>query len=321
MLDRRISVAPMMDCTDRYDRYFLRLIAPHILLYSEMVTTSALIHGDYQRLLQFDHFEHPVALQLGGCDPAALVHSAKLAEEFGYDEINLNVGCPSDRVKSGRFGACLMLNPPLVAECMVAMQEAVKLPVTIKCRIGVDQMDSYEALHHFVSLIAESGCSVFIIHARKAWLNGLSPKQNREIPPLQYDVVYQLKKDFPHLTIIINGGIKTVAEVEEHLKYVDGIMIGREAYANPYILAELEKKFFPGAAVRTRGQVIRDFIPYVQEQLNQKVKLSSMTRHILGLFQSQSGARSWRRYLSENAHLPHVTTRVIDQALALVEEL
>lgn len=319
MLDRRISIAPMMDCTDRHDRYFLRLIAPHVFLYSEMVTTAALIHGDFKRFLSFDPLEHPVALQLGGSDPNALAHCAKLGAEFGYDEINLNVGCPSDRVKSGHFGACLMLVPQQVAECVAAMCSAVKIPVTVKCRIGVDNEDSYEKLAQFIKIISQAGCQIFIIHARKAWLNGLSPKQNREVPPLQYEVVRQIKRDFPHLTIIVNGGIKSLAETDEHLKFVDGVMIGREAYANPYILAEIEKKYFSSNEnVLTRHEIIEKFIPYIEEQLNNKVKLSSITRHILGLFSGEKYARIWRRYLSENAHKDRAGVGIIKEALNYV---
>ncbi len=315
MLDRRISIAPMMDCTDRHDRYFLRLIAPHVFLYSEMVTTGALIHGDFQRFLNFDPLEHPVALQLGGSDPDALAHCAKLGADFGYDEINLNVGCPSDRVKSGRFGACLMLEPQHVADCIAAMCAAVKIPVTVKCRIGVDHEDSYEKLTQFVQMISQAGCDVFIIHARKAWLNGLSPKQNREIPPLQYDVVRQIKRDFPQLTIIVNGGIKTLTEIDEHLKFVDGVMIGREAYANPYFLTQIEEKYFPNDKdLLTRHEVIEKFIPYIEEQLKNKVKLSSITRHILGLFSGEKYAKIWRRYLSENAHKEHAGVDIIKEA-------
>ena len=234
MNSRLISIAPMMDCTDRHDRYFLRLIAPHLLLYTEMITANALVHGERERFLAFDPNEHPVALQLGGADPQKVAYCAKLGEARGYDEINLNVGCPSDRVKSGQFGACLMLNPLLVAECVAAMCDAVKIPVTVKCRIGVDEHDSYDELHHFITKVSQAGCSVFIIHARKAWLNGLSPKQNREIPPLRYDIVWKVKQDFPKLTIIVNGGIKTCDDIAEQLGFVDGVMIGREAYANPF---------------------------------------------------------------------------------------
>src|SRR5579862_1638457 len=237
-----ISVAPMMDYTDRHDRYFLRLIAPDVLLYTEMITAQALIHGDRNKLLAFDRAEHPVALQLGGSDPAMLAQCAQMGADVGYDEINLNVGCPSPRVSSGRFGACLMREPELVADCVAAMQAKVKIPVTVKCRIGVDEQDSYEALLQFVKQIAATGCHTFIIHARKALLSGLSPKQNREIPPLRYELVKQLKQDCPMLTIILNGGIKTIADIEAHLPAVDGMMIGRAAYSNPYMLAEIQSK-------------------------------------------------------------------------------
>lgn len=317
ILTRKISVAPMMDWTDRHDRYFLRLIAPHVLLYTEMITTAALIHGDYQRLLAFDALEHPVAVQLGGSEPDKLALCAKMSEDFGYDEVNLNVGCPSDRVKAGRFGACLMLDPVLVGDCVSAMMNTVSIPVTVKCRIGVDHQDSYEALTHFIGTVSQAGCNVFIIHARKAWLNGLSPKQNREIPPLQYDVVHAIKRDFPHLSIIINGGIKLVSEIEEQLNYVDGVMVGREAYSNPYLLAEIEKRIFSFEIneINYREKVLQEFIPYVEAQLKNNVKLSSMTRHILGLYQGQKGARMWRRYLSENAHLLNAGIDVINEAL------
>lgn len=320
MKDRRISIAPMMDWTDRHDRYFLRIISPNSWLYTEMVTTGALIHGDYKRFLAFDHFEHPVALQLGGNDPAALAHCAGMGEDFGYDEINLNVGCPSDRVKSGHFGACLMLNPALVAEGVSAMRARVKIPVTIKCRIGVDHQDSYEELSLFIKTIADAGCEIFIIHARKAWLNGLSPKQNREVPPLCYDVVQKIKQDFPHLTIIVNGGIKTLEEIDDHLQHVDGVMIGREAYTNPYFLAEIEKKYFSfnDEDVISRHAVIEKLIPYIQDQIKNNVKLSSITRHILGLFQGQYGARLWRRHLSEQAHKAGADVDVLQSAMQFV---
>jgi tRNA-dihydrouridine synthase A len=321
VIDRRISVAPMMDWTDRHDRYFLRLIAPNVLLYTEMITTGALIYGDYERFLAFDKLEHPVALQLGGSEPAALARCAKMGEDFGYDEINLNVGCPSDRVKSGRFGACLMLKPQLVAECIAAMLAVVKIPVTVKCRIGVDEKDSYEELKYFIETIAAAGCEVFIIHARKAWLNGLSPKQNREIPPLRYDVVREIKKDFPWLTIVVNGGIGDLAQVEEHLKFVDGVMIGREAYTNPYFLAEIEKMIFSSAEdIVTRHEVIAKLLPYLENQLSKKVKLSSMTRHILGLFQAEPGAKLWRRHLSENAYKNGVGIDVVEAALEFTKK-
>jgi tRNA-dihydrouridine synthase A len=322
MLNRLISIAPMMECTDRHDRYFLRLIAPHVLLYTEMVTTGALLHGDYRRFLAFDPFEHPVALQLGGSEPEKLARCARMGEEFGYDEINLNVGCPSDRVKSGQFGACLMLSPTLVAEGVAAMCAAVKIPVTVKCRIGVDQQDSYEELCRFIEIVSQAGCHVFIIHARKAWLNGLSPKENREIPPLQYDVVYQIKRDYPQLTISINGGIKTITEIDTHLHYIDGVMIGREAYSNPYFLSDIEKKYFSHSANHlNREQVIEKFIPYVEQQLKNNIKLSSMTRHVLGLFLGQKGARTWRRTLSENAHKPEMNANLLREALHAMSQV
>jgi tRNA-dihydrouridine synthase A len=320
MIDRRVSIAPMMDWTDRHDRYFLRLIAPHVLLYTEMVTTGALIYGDKERFLAFDKAEHPIALQLGGHKPDELALCARMGEDHGYDEINLNVGCPSDRVKSGRFGACLMLTPDVVAEGIAAMQNAVKVPVTVKCRIGVDNEDSYEALQRFITHVNAAGCDTFIVHARKAWLNGLSPKQNREIPPLRYDVVRQLKQDFPTLTIVVNGGISTASQVKEHLLHVDGVMIGREAYTNPYFLTELEKNIFSmDENISTRLEVMKKFMPYIEQQLRNNVKLSSMTRHILGLFQGEVGARRFRRHLSENAFKPDATVNVVKDAIAHIE--
>lgn len=318
MMSPLISVAPMMDCTDRHDRYFLRLIAPDVQLYTEMIIVQALMHKNKERLLAFHPLEKPVALQLGGCDPTLLALGARMGEEAGYDEINLNAGCPSERVQAGWFGACLMLEPQWVADCVAAMQAKVSIPVTIKCRIGVDQQDSYEFLYEFVRIISRAGCQIFIIHARKAWLSGLSPKQNREIPPLCYDIVRQIKRDFPELTIILNGGIKTITDIEEHLQYVDGVMLGRIAYANPYLLAEIQNKYFPGPAVRDREEVIAAFLPYVQDQLNNKVRLNSITRHILGLFQGQRGANTWRRFLSQEAHKMTAGIDVIQQALALV---
>lgn len=316
-MKRLISVAPMMDWTDRHGRYFLRLIASHVLLYTEMVTTGALLHGDRNYLLQFDPLEHPLALQLGGSDPQQLASCAKFAEDWGYDEVNLNVGCPSDRVQSGRIGACLMLQPQLVGDCIAAMRDAVKLPVTVKCRIGVDDYDSYEDLIHFIKTIAQAGCQAFIIHARKAWLKGLSPKENRETPPLQYEVVRQIKKDFSDLTIIINGGIRTLADIDEHLKSVDGVMIGREAYSNPYFLAEIGQRYF-ALPEKPRTQIVARLLPYVEKQLQGNIKLSHITRHILGLFYGQKGANKWRRHLSEQAYKEGAGIEVIQDALRLV---
>lgn len=297
-INRLISIAPMMNCTDRHDRYFLRLISPNVLLYSEMITANALLFGDRNRFLEFHPSEHPVALQLGGNEPEKLGAAAKLGEEAGYDEINLNVGCPSDRVRSGQFGACLMLSPNVVAECVQAMRENVKVPVTIKCRIGVDDQDSYDQLTQFVAINAKAGCEIFIIHARKAWLKGLSPKENREIPPLRYEVVKNLKKDFPNLTFILNGGIKSLKDIKENLTDVDGVMIGRESYSNPYFLAEIEKEIFGNTHIADRHQIVENMIPYIEEQLKRKIKLSSITRHLLGLYHNQPGARAWRRFLS-----------------------
>jgi len=319
VVDRTLSIAPMLDWTDRFDRYFLRLISKHALLYTEMITTAALLHGDRDYLLAFDPLEHPVAVQLGGSDPAALANCAELCESHGYDEVNLNLGCPSDRVQSGRFGACLMIEPALVSDCIRAMTEVVDIPVTLKSRIGIDEHDSYEVLSQLVEQVSAAGCKTFIVHARKAWLKGLSPKENRDIPPLQYDRVYRLKKDFPELEIVINGGIKTLDQTEEQLQHVDGVMIGREAYHNPWILAEADRRFYQSErAIPSRHQVLEELVPFVEHELGQGVRLHQITRHILGLFQGQPGARAWRRYLSENAHLKGAGPEVIQQAAALI---
>jgi tRNA-dihydrouridine synthase A len=315
-----ISVAPMMDCTDKHDRYFLRLIAPDILLYTEMITAYALLHGDREYLLGFHPAEHPVALQLGGSDPRLLADCTKMGEAFGYDEINLNVGCPSPRVSSGRFGACLMLEPALVADCVAAMRAKVKIPVTVKCRIGIDDVDSYESLHAFIRLVASAGCSTFIIHARKAWLKGLSPKQNRDIPPLSYETVWRIKQDFPELTIIINGGIKTLADIDAQLPHVDGVMIGRAAYSNPYLLADIQAKYLNNHDILSRYEVVKKCLPYVGDQVRNGVKLTAITRHILGLFQGLRGASAWRRYLSQHAHIAGAGVEVIENALQQVTD-
>lgn len=318
-MNRTISIAPMMDWTDRHDRYFLRLISQHALLYTEMVTADALIHGDSHRMLRYDAAEHPVALQLGGSDPDKLVTAAKMGEQYGYDEINLNVGCPSDRVKAGRFGACLMAEPQLVGECIAAMQAAVSIPVTVKTRIGIDRDDSYQPLHDFVSVVADHGCEVFIIHARKAWLDGLSPKENRDIPPLRYEYVHRLKAEFPQLNISINGGIKTLDDAASHLDDLQGVMIGREAYQNPYILAEVDQRFYgTQTPPRSRIEVVEAMYPYIEQQLAQGHRLNTVTRHILGLFQGQPGARAWRRHLSENAHKPNADATTVQQALRAI---
>jgi tRNA-dihydrouridine synthase A len=311
----------MMDWTDKHDRYFLRLIAPDILLYTEMITAQALMHGNRDRLLAFNPEEHPVALQLGGSDSRLLAQCARMGQEAGYDEINLNVGCPSPRVSSGRFGACLMLEPTVVAECVAAMKASVTLPVSVKCRIGVDEQDSEEALQHFVGLAQQAGCDKLIVHARKAWLKGLSPKQNREIPPLRYEVVYRLKRYYSALPIIINGGIKTLADIDQHLPHVDGVMIGREAYHNPYFLADIQSIYMKNNKILDRIAVAENLLPYISRQLGNGVKLPSMTRHILGLFQGQRGAAIWRRHLSQHAHKEGAGAEVIKQALALVMNL
>ncbi len=287
---RKISVAPMMAYTDRHFRVLMRLINRQILLYTEMVTTGSLIHGESERHLLFSPIERPLALQLGGSDPLELAKCSQMAEELQYDEVNLNVGCPSDRVRAGQFGACLMKTPSLVADCVSAMSQAVKIPVTVKTRIGVDNQDSYSALQNFVATISAAGCRTFIIHARKAWLKGLSPRQNRTVPPLNYEMVYHLKKDFPDLEIIINGGINTLAEIDHHLQQVDGVMIGRKAYDNPLLLAENPEL--------TPQEVIVNYLPYVLEQLCQGGSLWPMSRHLMGLFQGQRGAKQWRQWLS-----------------------
>ncbi|MDA8382406.1 MAG: tRNA dihydrouridine(20/20a) synthase DusA [Betaproteobacteria bacterium] len=296
---RRFCVAPMMDWTDRHERYFLRLISRHAWLYTEMVTTGALLRGDAARHLAFDEREHPVALQLGGADPHALACSARMAEDKGYDEVNLNVGCPSDRVQTGRFGACLMAEPELVGDCVAAMRAAVRLPVTVKTRIGIDAQDSYESLAHFVRTVARAGCETFIIHARKAWLKGLSPKENREVPPLRYDVVYRLGQDFPGLEIVLNGGITTLQQAADHLRQVDGVMLGREVYHNPYILAGVDRLLYgDDAPAPSRHAVLEQFLPYAERMAAAGVPLTSMTRHVLGLFHGIPGARTFRRALS-----------------------
>ena len=311
-----ISVAPMLDWTDRHCRYFLRLLTPSARLFTEMITTGALLHGNRKRFLQHDPAEHPLAIQLGGSDPVALAQCAVLSERAGFDEVNLNVGCPSDRVQSGRFGACLMLEPDTVATSVVAMREAVDLPVTVKCRLGVDEHDSDALLHDFTARLVEAGISRLYVHARKAWLKGLSPKQNRDIPPLDYERVYRLKRAFPALEIHLNGGVTTEEEVMTHLRQVDGVMIGREAYHNPWLLVRLEARLSGAPELPARDAVVSRLLPYVEEQLTDGVRLHTITRHILGLFQGQPGARAWRRTLSEQAHLPGAGIEVIEQALA-----
>ena len=319
MIDRSFSIAPMLDWTDRHDRYFLRLISQHALLYTEMVTTGAILFGDAEKYLGFNEAEHPVAVQLGGSDPDALSRCAKIVEQMGYDEINLNVGCPSDRVKSGNFGACLMAEPKLVADCVHAMKSAVSIPVTVKHRIGIDDRDSWEHLCEFIETVSAQGSDAFIVHARKAWLQGLSPKQNREIPPLNYEVVHKLKKTYPDNEFIINGGFKTLQDASEQLKHVDGVMMGREAYHNPYILKDVDEIFFnqPHKDI-SRHEILNNMQSYVEAELKKGTRLNSITRHIMGLFHAQGGARLWRRYLSENATKKGADWSVV---LAAVDQL
>ena len=295
----RFCIAPMMDWTDRHCRFFHRLLAPHARLYTEMVTTGALLHGNPRRFLAFDPAEHPVALQLGGHEPAELAACARIGADFGYDEINLNVGCPSDRVQSGRFGACLMREPALVADCIAAMRAAVGIPVTVKCRIGVDDQDEYEDLHRFTQTLAGAGLRALIVHARKAWLRGLSPKENREIPPLVYPRVYRLKQEFPQLTIAINGGIVDVEAANGHLQQVDGVMLGRAAYHDPYVLARIENALH-GTAMPSRETVLERLAPYIAAQIRDGEALHHIARHVLGLYLGEPGARAFRRYMSEH---------------------
>lgn len=312
----------MMGWTDRHARYFLRLITKHSLLYTEMVNTGAMLNnrqkvGSQKRFLAYHESEHPLALQLGGSDPQALAQCAVMAEDAGFDEVNLNVGCPSDRVKSGHFGACLMAEPRLVADCVSAMKAKVDIPVTVKCRIGIDDMEGYQPLEHFVDTVAEGGCDTFIVHARKAWLKGLSPKQNREIPPLKYEYVHRLKSDKPKLTVVINGGIKSIETACQELEYVDGVMIGREAYNNPYILSCVDQDIYQDAdlAPKSREEIVEQLCEYIDSEVTKGVELHSITRHMLGLYQGCRGARAWRRHLSENAHSPGADSSVVKAAL------
>lgn len=322
LLDRRFTLAPMMEWSTSDCRTFWRLLTKKAVLYSEMVTTGALLHGDKARFLDYNACEHPLALQLGGSNPKDLAECSKIAEDWGYDEVNLNCGCPSDRVQNGMIGACLMAEPDLVAECIAAMQNAVKIPVTIKHRIGIDDMEDYEGMVKFVGTIAATGCTTFIVHARKAWLKGLSPKENREIPPLQYEKVYRLKQEFPHLEIIINGGITTLEQSKQLLEHVDGVMVGREAYANPYLLAEVDQAIYGvSRSPVSREEVMEGFMDYCQEQLSRGTRLNHLTRHILGLYQGLPGARQFRRILSEQAHKPDAGLEVIRRAIGVLNEL
>ena len=316
---RKVSVAPMMDCTDRHERYFLRLISKNILLYTEMIVSEAIDRGDKKKLLSFNINEKPVALQLGGSSPKLLANAAKLGEEFGYDEINLNLGCPSKKVQKNRFGACLMKEPDLVAECLVEMQNKTNLPVTIKTRIGYDDIDDYENLHNFITKLKNTGVSTFIIHARKAILGKFTPKQNLNIPPLKYDIVYNLKNDFKDDNIVINGGITSTDQIKEHLTKVDGAMIGRAVYHSPYFLAEIEKNIFNNNNIPTRQEVIESLIPYIKNETEKGTQLNQIMRHTLGLFHGQTGSSFWKRYLSENLCVRDADIKKIDHIMDKVK--
>ena len=314
-----ISVAPMMDWTDRHDRFFLRLISRRVLLYTEMVTTGALLHGDAARHLDYDAAEHPVALQLGGSEPKAMAECARLAEQWGYDEININVGCPSDRVQSGAFGACLMREPETVTACVAAMKAVVKVPVTVKCRIGVDDQPEGPALRSLIAQVRDAGCDGVTVHARKAWLSGLSPKENRDVPPLNYPLVYDIAAENPGFPVGINGGVITLDEAAPHLDHVASVMIGRAAYQTPWILADVDSRFYGEApSGQDRFDLVEAMLPYIERRTSEGVWLSRITRHMLGLFQGQPGARQWRRHLSENAHKPEAGANVVREALEKV---
>lgn len=321
LFNEKLSVAPMLDWTDKHCRYFLRQLSVNTVLYTEMVTTGAILFGkgDY---LSYNQEEHPLVLQLGGSDPKALTECAKMAEQYGYDAININVGCPSDRVQNGRFGACLMAEPELVAQCVQSMNNAVKMPITVKSRIGIDDLDSYEFLHNFVDIVGQGGCEHFIVHARKAWLSGLSPKQNREVPPLDYSRVYQIKKDFSHLNISINGGIKTLSESQEHLGHIDGVMIGREIYQNPYMLSQADQLIWgEDKDIISREQIIDIMSEYIDRNVASGGRVWHVVRHMLGLCNGLPGARRYRRHLSENAGRDGADSSVLREAFALTGKL
>lgn len=323
---RTLSVAPMLDWTDRHCRMFHRIISQYTWLYTEMVTTGALLHGDVERHLNFNEEEHPVALQLGGSDRADLAQCAKLGEKWGYDEVNLNCGCPSERVQKGAFGACLMNESGLVADCVKAMRDAVSTEITVKHRIGIDDQENYDFVRDFIGTVADAGCKTFIVHARKAILKGLSPKENRHIPPLKYEVVYQLKRDFPHLEILLNGGVSTLEEIDTHLSHVDGVMIGREAYQNPYLMTDFDSRYYgANTAPKSRAEIIHEMIPYLEQQLARygrknggRLRLNSMTRHMIGLATSIPGARGFRQLLSTPDKLATDDPKVLLDALAKI---
>ena len=314
-MNRKVSVAPMMDCTDRHERYFLRLISKNVLLYTEMIVSEAISRGDKKKLLSFNINEKPLALQIGGSSPKLLAEATKAGEEFGYDEINLNLGCPSKKVEKNKFGACLMKEPNLVADCLSKMQSVTKLPVTIKTRIGYDNIEDYENFYNFIEKMKTTGIKTFIIHARKAILGKFTPKQNLNIPPLKYDFVYRLKKDFPNEEIIINGGIISTNEVKNHLKKVDGVMIGRSAYHTPYILADIEKEIFNNEDVPSRQDVIEQLLPYIRGEIKKGTRLNQIMRHTLGLFHGQIGSSYWKRYLSENMCVRDADVKKIDHIM------
>ncbi|MEE8364902.1 MAG: tRNA dihydrouridine(20/20a) synthase DusA [Gammaproteobacteria bacterium] len=319
-VNRKFCIAPMMECSDRHSRYFLRLFSNNILLYTEMVTAAAIIHGDRDYLLGFSRQEHPIAVQLGGSDPEQLHQAAQICADYGYDEINLNCGCPSDRVQSGSFGACLMADPGLVSECVSALKSGSALPVTVKHRTGIDRQNDYDLFCRFACTQIEAGVDALIVHARNAWLRGLSPKQNREVPPLKYDWVYRLKQDFPNTEIIINGGIKSIESAQTHLHRVDGVMLGREPYQNPYILHNVDHEIFgeKQAKVLSRQALLQNIYPYIEQQLHRGLPLTKMIRHIIGLFHGQPNAKQWRRYLSENAFRSSAGMDTLYQAERLV---
>ena len=319
ILDRRVAVAPMLDCTDRHARYFYRLLSPNTLLYTEMVVTQAILHGPKDQLLQFHNKEHPVALQLGGSDPNQLSQCAVMAENLGYDEVNLNVGCPSDRVQKGQFGLCLMARPALVAQCVDAMKQVVDIPITVKTRTGYDEHDAFDVLADFTEKLIDVHCDFLWVHARKGWLNGLSPKENRNIPPLNYERVYRLKKQFPKLGVGINGGILTTEQAQDHLQHVDGVMLGRGVYQSPYWLAELESSIFGSVnSMASRHEIVEQMLPYIEEQLSNHQRLHHITRHMFGLFHGQMNARLWRRYLSEHGPSHQSDVETLKEALKLV---
>ena len=318
-MNRKVSVAPMMDCTDKHERYFLRLISKNVLLYTEMIVSEAIDRGDKNKLLSFNLEEKPVALQLGGSSPRLLGNASKIGEEFGYDEINLNLGCPSKKVQKNRFGACLIKEPNLVADCLSEMQAKTKLPVTVKTRIGYDQVEDYESLYSFIKLLKFTGVKTFIIHARKAMLGKFTPKQNLNIPPLKYDMVYKLKEDFNDLEIIINGGITSTDQAKEHLTKVDGVMIGRSVYHSPYMLADIEKEIFKNTDVASRQEVIEKLVPYVKKELKKGTRMNQIMRHTLGLFHGQTGSSFWKRYLSENMCVRDADVKKIDHIMDKVK--